>query len=86
MSAFRAWRLWSDTKPGPIFIPTPVQIASYVEHLSKGRPTAAQGAIGLLGWIARRTGLNLQTDHPLVMLALGILLILYTLYKFNQLR
>lgn len=30
--------------------------------------------------------IRLATDHPLVMLALGILLILYTLYKFNQLR
>ena len=66
LSAFKAWRHWCGTAISP-FAPSPVQMASYIEHLSAGRPTAAQGAVGLLGWTARRAGLELHTAHPIVL-------------------
>ena len=59
-------------------------------------PKAFQPPSETLGWhktveqLYSESGMNdlitFVVDHPLVMLALGIMLVLYTMYKFNQLR
>lgn len=66
VNSFRRWVRFCKEREWPPADPKPFQVASFLQHVSKGGPTAGASMYAALKWFSTQAGASFPMDHHLV--------------------
>eukprot|EP00435_Cladocopium_sp_Y103_P021537 s1435_g5.t1 len=66
MASFRRWKKFAVAKQYPVKTPAALQVAEFLQQVSKGGPTAASAVWQGLNWFKDRMGVDFPMQHWLV--------------------
>jgi len=66
LGIFKSWMTWARGRNYNPYDPSPLQMAEYMEMLSKRAATTAVGSAAQLNWMATKLGIQLHIVHPIV--------------------